>query len=110
MTKDQAAEALIERHFEIEPGLVQVFRILADSEEGVGEPIKLLEVNRDTVSTGEVEAFMFSRSADVPFNTVIAEVTEADLALIQAGALKLPSGWSLSRSKTFTRPSPRHVS
>ena len=103
-TKDEAARELVEWHFGVEPELKQVFRIVAENENAPGEPIKLLEVNAATVATGSVEPYAFAPSASVPFPTVIAEITPEELDCIRRGDIKLPEGWSLTRTQLFDRP------
>jgi hypothetical protein len=49
--KQEAARRLAKAHFLVEDGLVNVFRLVSPTESDP-EPIKLLEVNRDTVATG----------------------------------------------------------
>ena len=103
-TKDEAARELAEWHFGVEPDLEQVIRIVADDEDAADEPIKLLEVNAATVATGSVEPYAFAPSTSVPFPTVIAEVTPEEYGRIQRNEIKLPTGWSLTRTQRFERP------
>jgi hypothetical protein len=53
-TRDEEAVALAQRHYQVETGLTHVFRITgaADVEARPKEPIKLLEVNENTVPSG----------------------------------------------------------
>jgi hypothetical protein len=103
-TKDEAVRELVEWHFGVEPELEQVIRIVAESENAPGEPIKLLEVNAATVATGSVEPYAFAPSASVPFPTVIAEITPQEWDGVRRGDIKLPEGWSLTRTQLFERP------
>jgi len=101
--KDQVAEELIRWHFEVEPGLVRVHRIMAEDEDAPDEPIKLLEINTHTVATGEFSAFGFAPTEDVPYPTVVAEVTPDELEQLQRrGAV--PKGWGLEGARTYERP------
>jgi hypothetical protein len=102
--KEDAARRLIAWHFEVEPELREVYRMLSDDEDAQGEPIKLLEVNEATVATGGVEAFGFTPTKDIPFTTVIAEITPAELEALRTRPEALPKGWSLSRAQRFDRP------
>jgi hypothetical protein len=102
-SKDQVARELIAEHFAIEPHLQAVYRIVAENEASATEPIKLLEVNAATVATGGVTPFEFAPTQDVPFPTVIAEVTPVEFAALQADESKLPKGWRLDRAQRFTR-------
>lgn len=95
-TKDQVAKDLALWHFQVEPDLVRVVRLVAEDEIDPAEPIKLLEVNAATFATGSVEPFAFAPTQSVPFPTVIAEVTPSEFQRIESGEIALPSGWSLS--------------
>lgn len=103
-SKNDAAERLIAWHFKVEPKLLQVFRIVSDNEDAPDEPIKLLEVNAATFATGSVEPFSFSPSADVPYRTVVAEITPGELECVRRNELPLPAGWSLEKADAKQRP------
>lgn len=102
--KDAAARRLIEWHFSVEPELREVYRILMDNEGSHEEPIRLLEVNAATVPTGNVEPFAFSPTREIPFRTIIAEITPEELDSFRAHPEALPNGWNLSRAERFVRP------
>jgi hypothetical protein len=102
--KDAAARRLIQWHFKVEPELREVYRIVMDNEGSRDEPIRLLEVNAATVSTGSVEPFAFSPTEEVPFRTVIAEITPEELQTLRSNPEALPKGWSLSSAERFVRP------
>jgi hypothetical protein len=104
--KDAAARRLIEWHFTVEPELREVYRIVVDNEESLEEPIRLLEINAATVATGNIEPFTFSPTREIPFRTVIAEITPEELESLQSHPETLPDGWNLSRAQRFVRPSP----
>jgi len=59
-------------------------------EDDPNEPIKLLEVNAATLSTGSVEPFGFTPTQSVPFRTVIAEVTPEEFERIRKNEIGLP--------------------
>lgn len=105
-SKDAAARRLIDWHFSVEPELREVYRIVMDDEGSQEEPIRLLEVNAATVPTGSVEPFAFSPTAEIPFRTVIAEVTPEELESLRSKPETLPKGWDLSRAERFVRPDP----
>lgn len=104
--KDAAAWRLIEWHFTVEPELREVYRIVVDNEESREEPIRLLEVNAATVSTGSIDPFVFSPTDEIPFPTVIAEITPEELESFRRHPEALPEGWDLSRAERFVRPEP----
>lgn len=103
-SKDAAARRLIDWHFSVEPELREVYRIVMDDEGSQEEPIRLLEVNAATVATGSVEPFAFSPTVEIPFSTVIAEITPEELEWIRSKPEALPRGWDLSRAERFVRP------
>lgn len=107
--KDVAARRLIEWHFTVEPELREVYRILMENEGSQEEPIRLLEVNAATVPTGNVVPFAFSPTQEIPFRTVIAEITPEELDWLRSHPETLPEGWSLSRAERFVRPSDLRV-
>jgi len=100
-TKDEVARDLAQYHFRVEPELIRVYIILSGS---AGEPIRLLEVSSATVPTGSVEPFGFPATGDVPYPTVIAEVTPEEEDRIRQGKVKLPDGWDLDSAERIERP------
>jgi hypothetical protein len=103
ITKAEAALALAEAHFGIEDGLERVFIIRAGIDDP-HEPIKLLEVNANTVPTGSIDPIPFSASKDVPFVTEIAEISPEEFSRLQRGELRLPRGWTLEDADDVPRP------
>jgi hypothetical protein len=102
-SKDEVTQELVDAHFRIEPALSHIYRIRSDREDDPREPIKLLEVNANTVATGSVDSFSFAPTKDTPSPTVIAEVTPEEFRQIQSGEIALPRGWSLQGAVTFVR-------
>lgn len=102
-SKDKVARDLIAEHFAIEPHLQAVYRMVAENEASATEPIKLLEVNAATVATGDVTPFEFAPTQDVPFPTIIAEVTPAEFEALWADHSRLPRGWRFDRAQKYTR-------
>lgn len=98
--KDTVAADLINWHFKVEPGLVTVYRVTNENEADPKEPIKLIEVNAQTVATGSFEAYGFAPTREVPFPTLIAEVTPDEFAeLCRSG--KIPPGWDIAGAKQY---------
>lgn len=102
-SKDQVARELIDAHFRVEPALSKIYRIRSAREDDPGEPIKLLEVNANTVATGSVEPFAFAATKDTPSPTIIAEVTPEEFKQLEEGEIELPRGWSLVGAEPFDR-------
>jgi hypothetical protein len=101
--KDRAAQQLVEWHYEIEPGLELVYRVVSEDEDDPKEPIKLVEINSAAVGTGSFEAFAFAPSDDIPYTTVIAELTHEQLQKLRADGA-LPPGWNLDTAIEIPRP------
>jgi len=106
--RDTAARELIAWHFRVEPELQRVFLLRASVDTSADAPIRLLEVNASTPATGSIEPFGFSPTDDVPFRTVIAEITPEEYERLRSdpSALKHPPGWELSFAEEITRPVP----
>jgi hypothetical protein len=96
--KDEEAVELARKHYQIETGLKSVFRITgsAEVEFRPNEPIKLLEVNENTVPSGIMPIqFGPSPASGVNFSSIIVEVTPEEFQKIQDGGLALPHGWKV---------------
>lgn len=96
--KAEAAKELAKKHYQIEAGLTQIFRITERVEVEVirAEPIKLLEVNEDTVPSGVMPLhFGPAPASGIPYPSVIVEVTPDEFKKIQSRELKLPEGWEI---------------
>jgi hypothetical protein len=97
-TRDEAARDLAKKHFQVEAGLTHVIRIggSAEVEFRPNEPIKLLEVNENTVPSGIMPLqFGPSPASGIHYSSVIVEVTPDEYEKIQTGELGLPEGWTL---------------
>ena len=97
-TKDEEARALAQKHYEVEVGLTQIFRVTGTAEVEVRptEPIKLLEVNENTVASGIMPIqFGPSPASGLHYPAVILEITPDEYQKIQNEELKLPNGWKL---------------
>src|SRR5262245_15791174 len=92
----EAAKELARKHYEIEAGRTHIFFITdkAEGQSNRGEPIKLLEVNENTVESGVMPLhFGPAPASGIPYSSIIIEVTPDELKRIQAHELKLPDGW-----------------
>ncbi|MDQ2687248.1 MAG: hypothetical protein M3Y28_05210 [Armatimonadota bacterium] len=103
-TKDEVAQTLIRWHFTIEPATREIYRFLATDEATADEPIKLLEINQATMETGRIDTFPFGPAGDIPYPTVIAQITPEEMQRVRDGSIVLPKGWDLSRAQQFHRP------
>lgn len=97
--KDVEARELARKHYQIEDGITQIFRVTqgAELESDPNTPIILLEANSNTVPSG-VTPIRFGPDPDVGIHypIVIVEVTPEEFEKIQTQELKLPPGWNLA--------------
>lgn len=93
--KNEIAKLLAEAHRAMEPAINRIVRLVADREDGVREPVKLLEVNPATSPSGIFPIAFTADPPRVPYSSVVVEVTEAEFEQITTGTLPLPSGWRL---------------
>jgi hypothetical protein len=97
-TKGEEAVELARKHYQIETGMTQIFRLTgsADVEFRPNEPIKLLEVNENTVPAGIMPIqFGPSPASGLNYPTIIVEVTPDEFQKIQNQHLELPHGWKI---------------
>jgi hypothetical protein len=95
-TKDEEARELARKHYQVEAGVTLIFRVTATAEVEVRptEPIKLLEVNENTVPSGIMPLqFGPSPASGLHYPSVILEVTPDEFQQIQDQELMLPHGW-----------------
>lgn len=108
-TKDEEAVELARKHYQIETGLSQIFRITgsAEVEFRPTEPIKLLEVNENTVPSGIMPIqFGPSPASGLHYSSIILEVTPDEFQKIQNQQLELPHGWTVG--DPIPRPTPEN--
>lgn len=94
------------RRYEIETGLKTVFYYRGDGpvDDGDEEPIRLLEVNENTIPSG-IMPIQFAPSPEIgiAFPTAIIEVTPEEFEKIERQELALPAGWK--HPQLISRPS-----
>lgn len=103
-SKEEVARELVRVHFDVEPGLSRVFLVRTGNWDDPNEPIRLLEVNANTVATGSIDAYSFTPTDATPYATSIAEITPEEFTQVERNQLPLPRGWSLSNALPFERP------
>ncbi len=94
--KDATASDLAQRHYQVEGGMTQIFRVVGSAEAEVrpNEPIKLLEVNQNTIPAGIIPLhFAPSPAVGIHFPSIIIEVMPDEFEKIQTEELPLPHGW-----------------
>ncbi len=106
-SKDEVRKKLARAHYASEPAITDIFTVCADpANEGLPEePIKLLEVNPNTIPTGIMPlGFDPSPAGGIPFPSVIIEVTPEEFERIRRRELDLPDGWQLGPLVPRTEP------
>ena len=97
-TKDETAQILAEAHFQLDQGVVRVFRIVEPDEANESRPVKLLEVNRMTTEAGILPIGMGADpSRGVAYGTIIVEITPNEFERLAQGQLQLPNEWRLDQ-------------
>jgi len=107
--REKAARKLAEKHYLLEPAITEIrtIRSPAANEAKATEPIKLLEVNEETVSSGIMPlGFDAAPASGMRYPSVIIEVTPDEYESIKKDELKLPNGWFLG--PVLPRPSQRN--
>jgi hypothetical protein len=95
--KNEVARRLADAYRQVEPSIVSIVRIEGPSEESPAEPVKLLEVNPDTPPAGIVPV-SFGSDGQVPFASIVVEVTPEEFEMLQRHQLELPTGWRLGET------------
>jgi hypothetical protein len=97
-SKGVVAARLAQSHYEVDPAIDQIFRVVAPGREEIeSEPIKLLEVNRDTSMSGILPIHFGPHAASgIFYPSVIIEVRPEEFELIVNGQLALPDSWTLA--------------
>jgi hypothetical protein len=94
-----AAEDLIQEHFELEPSLEQVVWIDSDK----AAEIRLLEITPETFPAGEVLSYYFPPDDELPYATILAQITPEEWQKILRKEISLPEGWTLDNYKVYSR-------
>jgi hypothetical protein len=95
LDKDEVARVLADAHRAIEPSITRIVRLVGPNEADGREPIKLLEVNAATSASGIWPIAFTPDPPQVPYGSVVVEVTPAEYHAILARTLLLPEGWQL---------------
>jgi hypothetical protein len=91
--KSEIARTLADAHRKFDRGITRIVRVVGDREDDPAEPVKLLEVNPDTSPSGIVPIAFGPEPPEIPFPSVIIEVTEREYENLRQGVLNLPEGW-----------------
>ena len=101
--KEKVAQDLAQAHFDSESTVLRVLRLYSDKEGDPSEPIKLLEVNTATPSTGIMPVY-FGPSGQIPYASIVVEVTNDEFNEIQDGSRTLPHGWQIGQTLFVRTP------
>lgn len=104
LTREEAAQELIDWHYTIDPRMTQAIRLLSANEDDPREPLKFLEVSPDTIASGNVMTFTFGPAGDIPYNMRIATITPEEMEQVRRGEMSMPEGWSLENSVEYPVP------
>jgi len=108
MSKEESARRLAQKHFESDDGLKTILWIMgsSESEDNAREPIKLLQVNATTVSSGVMPMhFAAVPSMGIPYPSVIVEVTPDEYRRIGIKKLSFPKNWLTHQELPKAAPS-----
>jgi hypothetical protein len=98
VSKDEEARHVAETRYAVEDGLSQVYRLIGPgtTEQDPKEPIKLLEVNADTIAAGiQPIGFPPAPKSGIHFSTIIVAITPDEYSQLRGESLSLPHGWTI---------------
>jgi hypothetical protein len=104
-SKEAVAQRLAEAHYAIEPGIELIVQLVASPERELDpkEPVKLLEVNPNTIASGIHPLYFGAHAASgIFYSSVIVEITPEEYEQVQRDPASLPNGWRLGNE--FARP------
>jgi hypothetical protein len=101
-TRAEVADQLAQTHYAVEPGISHIFRVViaGSGEDAPDEPIKLLEVNEDTLPYGVRPVYFRPHpSSGIVYPSAIIEITPAEFERLTRGDadIRLPDGWNIDR-------------
>jgi hypothetical protein len=93
--KDDIARVLAQAHRQVETTITRIVRIVGPNEGDGREPIKLLEVNTAATPSGIWPIAFTPYPPEIPYGSVVVEVTPDEYDELLAHRLSLPTGWTL---------------
>ncbi len=105
-SKEAVARSLAEAHYVVEPGIVHIVRLVAASEREADptEPVKLLEVNKNTTDGIHPVFFGPHKASGICYPSVIVEVTPEEYEQIRRDPSRLPNHWALGEELPKASP------
>lgn len=104
LTREEAAQELIDWHYTIDPRMTQAIRLLSANEDDPREPLKFLEATPNIEASGVVTTFTFGPADNFPYSMRIANIAPEEMEQVRRGEIALPEGWSLENSVTYPAP------
>ncbi len=92
------AISLAKSHVDIEPDIERVLWFPSKSE----DEIRLIEVSGNAIKSGAVHPVPFASTKNIPYRTLVADVTPEEWGKICGGEIKLPQEWSLEDHEDIT--------
>ena len=96
--KSEIAKTIAKVHRNFEPSISRIIHLVEEQESDAAEPVKLLEVNPETFASGIWPIHFGADPPQIPFSSVVIEVTEREFEEIRTGKLPLPYGWKLGET------------
>ena len=99
--REKLVRHLVQSHFQLEDGIERIVWF----QNGGEEDVRLVEVNRNSITTGSFDAFGFAASPEFPLCLQTADVTPQEWEKIERREWELPLGWNLDQARIFERDS-----
>lgn len=92
--KQKIAIELANSHSLVEPDINEIYYISSSNEADPTEPIKLLEISSTTIESG-ISPLYFTPSKDIPFPSVIVEISPNEFNKIKKQKRALLHDWQI---------------
>lgn len=98
MDYETAVKTLADWHRESDQPPQKVFSF----PDPTGTTVRLIEVTDIVPDTGEVYPIAFGPTPEMPYRTIVAQVTSPEWDAILDGEIELPEGWDLGEREEVT--------
>ena len=97
--KRLVAERIAERDYKAIPSIEHICRLVGDDEDRPDEPVKMLEVDSETIPSG-MQPLCFGNCPEqgIAYPCTLITVTPEEFASIKDGSMRLPNGWRHEQS------------
>ena len=98
VSDDRYADELVHAHFELEPGITKIVRLVSNNEGHPNEPLKLLEVNTETLALGIRPVWFPARTEGNQWYPPVAiiEITPEEFENVKANPGLIPNNWQMT--------------